>query len=149
MQPRHRNRAKGLTVDPDRRADFAGFEPPVKLHTRGQRLWDQLEEDPPFWLTDADLPYVAIWCAATDTLGTALGSAKATEAGKAALLKEWRQFAEKLGMTPQTRGQLKMTEAQSAVAAQRAKEMQEGENGGGRARRGAIPVDELEDDGDE
>jgi len=137
---RPRRRARGLVADPTTTLDLAGYEPALELDKRGQELWDQFADEPPFWWDGADVPMVAVLCATLDAVGAALKSNDVSPAGKAAIVKEWRTLADQLGLSPTSRGRLKMTEAQGAVAAKKVESM-------GAKRAQAIDIDELDDDG--
>lgn len=138
---RPRRRARGLVADPTTTLDLNDFEPAVHLNKRGQALWDQLADEPPFWWEGADVPMVAVLCATLDAVSAALRSTDVSPAGKAAIVKEWRSLADQLGMSPTSRGRLKMTEAQGAVAAKKVEAMGEPK------RTKAIDIDELDADG--
>lgn len=133
---RPRLRSKGLVVDPTTTLDLSNIQPLLPLESKGRELWDYLAADPPFWLTEADVPMVAVWCAATDAVKAALSTVPigkngdhelpaASVAQQAAIIKEWRALADQLGMTPTSRSRLKLTEAQAVTAARRAQALGE------------------------
>lgn len=130
-------------VDSTTALDLTEHAPLIALRTRGRRLWDTFVEDPPYWWTDADIPAAAMLCAATDATGAALTSTETSAAGKAALLKEWRSLADQLGLTPTSRGRMKLTEGQAVVAASKVEAMEA--KRGDRRRSEAMDLDELTD----
>lgn len=144
MRRRARIRQKALVVDDTTTVDLTAYEPPIELRTRGQFLWMQLAGDPPFWWTEQDLPTAAMLCAATDATGDALDDPDQSAAGKAALLKEWRSLAGELGLSPTSRGRLKLTEAQGVAAAKKIEQMDADNK---RKQTAAVDIDELMGDG--
>lgn len=145
MAAQKRNRAqirrKALVADTSTALDLSNVKPHLPLKTRGKALWKQFETETPFWWNSADVPTAAVLCAATDTLWQTLSDPDTSAAGKAAMLKEWRTYAGELGMSPTSRGRLRLTEAQSTVAAKKVETM-EADN----KRRGAIDLNKLLDD---
>jgi len=77
----------------------------------------------------------AMLCLATDATRQALTDPDVSAAGKAALLKEWRSVADQLGLTPVSRGRMKLTEGQAVVAAKRVEAM------GAKEQPRADPID--------
>lgn len=142
MRRRPRLRAKGLVADSTTTVDLSAYEPALTLRkgSKGEKLWDQLTADTPFWWTEADIPTVGMLCAYTNTVAAALNDADGSPAGKAAAVKEWRSLADQLGMTPTARSRLKLTEAQAVTAARRAEAL--GDDDGG---PDPIDLDELVD----
>lgn len=142
MRRRPRLRAKGLVADSTTTVDLSAYEPALTLRkgSKGEKLWDQLTTDTPFWWTEADIPTVGMLCAYTNTVAAALNDTDGSPAGKAAAVKEWRSLADQLGMTPTARSRLKLTEAQAVTAARRAEAL--GDDAGG---PDPIDLDELVD----
>lgn len=140
MRRRERIRQKTQAVDSTTALDLTNYACAVKLQTRGQRLWDGFVDDTPFWWDAADLPMVNILCAATDAVGKALTDTDVSPAGRAAIVKEWRSLAAELGLSPTSRGRLKMTEAQASRAAKKVEAM---EDEHGRRRADPIDIDDL------
>lgn len=143
MRRRARNRAKGLVADSTTALNLDDVDPLVPVKDRGAAMWEEFRRATPFWWTEQDLAAASMLCAATDVTVAALRSTKTSPAGKAALLKEWRSLAGELGLSPTSRGRLKLTEAQSAVAAQRVEAIETEQD---RRRGQALDLDDLGDD---
>lgn len=137
MRRRARIRQKALVVDDTTTVDLADYEPAVELHTPGRHLWQQFAADPPFWWTEADLPTVALLCNAMDDLAVMDAGA-----GKATMYKEARQLLGELGLSPTSRGRLKLTEAQGAAAAKRIEQLDADNQ---RKQTAALDLDDLVD----
>lgn len=125
---RPRLRTNGLKVEPHaRELDLRNVAPLLPLKSAGRKHWDLIASDPPFWLTEADVPTIGVWCAATDMVKAATGTIKmgghdvpaAPFSQQAAAIKEWRALADQLGMTPTARSRLRLTEAHAAAAARK------------------------------
>ena len=142
VHKRPRLRSKGLVVDTTTSVDLTAYEPLVTLEPggKGEKLWDQMATDTPFWWTEADIPTVGVLCAYTDTVVDVLDG-DGSPAGKAAVIKEWRSLADQLGMTPTARSRLKLTEAQAVTAAKRAERLGSDAN-----EPATIDIDELVDE---
>jgi len=128
---RPRRRAQSLVVDTTTTLDL----PPTPVALTGADLWTSWTADPPFWWSAEDLPMAAMLCLATDATRQALTDPDVSAAGKAALLKEWRSVADQLGLTPVSRGRMKLTEGQAVVAAKRVEAM------GAKEQPRADPID--------
>ena len=63
---------------------------------------------------------VGMLAVATDAVAAAMNDPEATPAARAAILKEWRSYADALGLSPTARSRLRLTEAQAVTAARRA-----------------------------
>ncbi len=146
---RPRLRSKGTAVDPTTTIDMSDAEPIVTLRkgSRGDRLWQDFQADPPHWWNDHDVPMAGMLCAMTNQVATAFGtSSEASEAGKAALIKEWRSLADQLGLSPTARSRLRMTTAQGVVAAEKAEDLRRQRGEEGEPEPGVIDIDELVSD---
>jgi len=139
---RERIRRKALVADSSTALDLTNIEPMIPLKARGRKLWDQLAAETPYWWNAADIPTAMMLCIATDAVSSALtkGSPNAT----ASIIKEWRSLAGELGMSPTSRGRLRLTEAQSTVASKRVEALEADRD---RARANVIDLDELLTDG--
>lgn len=144
-------RTNGLKVDPNQPdLDLRNVQPLLPLKSKGRKLWDRIADQPPFWLTDADVPAIGMLCAATDAVANALGTVKlgnhdvpaATVPQQVAIIKEWRALADQLGMTPTARSRLRLTEAHAAAAARKVTD------GHRPATPAPIDIDELLADAD-
>ena len=144
MRRRERIRRKALVVDDTTTLDLDAYTPQLQLGDHGRGLWDQLAADPPFWWTEQDLPAASLLCGAWQSTVEALADPDTSEAGKAILLKECRQFFNELGLTPTARGRLKLTEAQGVAAAKKIEQL-EADNK--RKNTQAVDIDELVGDG--
>lgn len=141
VRRRPRNRAKGLVVDTTTTVDLSNYIPVFEIGEAGEEVLAQIREASPFWIDEADLIVVSALCVAADAVERAMGPS-GTPAGRAAVLKEFRSLAGELGLSPTSRGRLKLSEAQSAVAAKRAEAMTDRDNDDG-GDGGVIGVDDL------
>jgi len=139
---RERIRRKALVADSTTALELSNVTPhlPLKARGPGQKLWKQFQAETPFWWNAADVPTAATLCAVTDTLKQALDDPDTSAAGKASLIKEWRSLAGELGMSPTSRGRLRLTEAQSSVAAKKVEALESKQR---KKRSGTIDVDDL------
>lgn len=146
QRKRQQIRRKALVADTTTALDLSNVKPhlPLKARGAGTKLWKQFETETPFWWNAADIPTAATLCAVTDTLKQALDDDETSAAGKAALIKEWRSLAGELGLSPTSRGRLKLTEAQSSVAAKKVEALEAKQR---KKRSGPIDVDDLLEDG--
>ena len=142
---RERIRRKALVADSSTALDLDNVSPHLAFKTEGKALWEQYAAETPFWWNSADVGTFVTLCAVTDTLATALRSTKVSAAGKASLIKEWRSLAGELGLSPTSRGRLRLTEAQSTVAAKKVEVIEAKQKR--KKRSGPIDVDDLVDDG--
>lgn len=139
---RPRRRARGLVADPTTTLDLDGHNPVLELNEAGQAVWDHYVDETPFWWDGADIPLISVYCAAADAVEQALGPDSTEKAaGKAAIVKEYRSLADHLGVTPVSRGRLKMTEAQGVVAAKKVEAMEDDRDR--RKKTQAMDIDEL------
>lgn len=121
---RPRLRAGKTPTDPTTTLDLTGHDPVFALRTKaGKAQWKRLAADPPYWWDAADIPMVEVLCLATDAVAIAMQPGSASEAGRAAVLKEWRSLASELGMSPTSRSRLRLATAQGVVAAEKAEQM--------------------------
>lgn len=139
---RERIRRKALVADSSTTLDLSNVEPMIPLKARGRKLWGQLAAETPYWWNAADIPTAMMLCVATDAVSASLtkGSANAT----AAIIKEWRSLAGELGLSPTSRGRLKLTEAQSTVASKRVEALEAERR---KADANVIDIDDLINDG--
>lgn len=140
MRRRERIRRKALVVDDTTTLDLDTYEPQLQLGERGQGLWNQLADDPPFWWTAHDLPTAAMLCGAWDAATIALANPNESANGKATILKEARQWFSELGLSPTSRGRLKLTEAQGVAAAKKIEQLEADQK---RKATSAANLDEL------
>jgi len=145
VRRRPRRRARGVVVDSTTALDLKAFDPVLELGPVGQTVWDLFADDTPFWWDAADIPMVSVMCSALDAVEVA-NSPDSTEkaAGRAAIFKEWRSLADQLGLSPTSRGRLKMTEAQGVVAAKKVEAMEDSRARQKKAQ--AMDLDELAGD---
>lgn len=139
MRRRPRIRQKALVVDDTTTLDMSTVTPHLSLDAEGQALWDYYAAEPPFWWTHVDIPSLVNLCVMTDQLARARHDG-ASEAGMAAISKEVRQWAGELGLTPTSRGRLKLTEAQGVAAAKKIEQMEADYK---RKTTAALDIDEL------
>lgn len=134
---KERNRAQGLVVDPTTALDLREVTPLLPLGEPGEKLWDWMASEPPFWWDPADVPAFMVLCKATDTLAEAFQVSSPNAI--AAMMKEWRSLAGELGITCTARGRLKLTEAQGVAAARKAEQLERD----GRQAGKALSLEDL------
>ena len=133
-------RRKPVVADSSTALDLSNVKPHLPLKARGKQLWEYYAAETPFWWNAADIPTFAKLCALADDIATARKNGTSA-AGIAALSKEERNRENELGLSPTSRSRLRLTEAQSTMAAKRAEAM------GDRQTKQAIDLDDLVDDG--
>ncbi len=140
VRRRERIRQKRQEVDPTARLDLSEWELALPPRTRaGRRLWARIVESPPYWWNMADVFMAELLVTAEDNVAISMQPGAASPTSRATAIKEFRMVAAELGLSPTSRGRLKLTEAKGAVAARRANELGNSHDDG----HDAIDVDEL------
>lgn len=143
QRKRNQLRRTPLVVDTTTALDLSNVKPHLTLKAPGKAVWNLYVANMPFWWTAADIATFAQYCAATDDLEAARKSGS-TGTPLSVLHNQVRQLAIELGLTPASRQRLKLTEAQSAIAAKKVEALEAKQR---KTRKGPIAVDELVDDG--
>lgn len=142
---RERIRRKPLVADTTTAMDLSNVKPHLALKPRGagRKVWEHYTTETPFWWNSADITALTLLCSLMDDIDQARKD-DTSASGLSTLYKEARQMINELGATPTARTRLKMTEAQSSIAAKKVEALEEKQR---KQRSGPIDVDELLDDG--
>lgn len=149
-----------LAVDMVDQLTLSQVEPMIPLDEHGQRAWDRLIEDTPFWWSTSDINYICQYCALFDDIARARAAIRAegeimqsmngspvrnpASVTLAQLMKEFRFYSDELGLTSRARAKLKLTEATSSATRARVEDLTG--KSAKEAMADVIDVDELMED---